>query len=72
MSVRNKLSTTPCALGDNFGFDEEKIWTSSDCRAEFCVITQSTTNCPGFFSQISDRNSDSESHGAILNNILPR
>lgn len=34
-----QLSTPECELGRSWGFDDERIWVSRGCRAEFEVLT---------------------------------
>ena len=47
MTVRNKVSSSSCDLGESFGFDDGKIWVHHGCRADFDV-----ESCLGLLFQI--------------------
>ena len=51
MTVRNKVSSSSCDIGESFGFDDGKIWVHHGCRADFDVEL-----CAGLLFQILCKN----------------
>ena len=51
MTVKNKISGSPCTLGSSFGFDDGKIWVDQGCEADFDV-----ESCAGLLFQILCKN----------------
>lgn len=60
--LNRKLSSGECELGASWGYDEQGIWVSRGCRAEFEVVT-ATRPSVRFFQRMFRRNGPAANAG---------